>query len=110
MCPPDPDELSRLKSEAAVIIYGGKDCSVCQAVTPKIEALVRDEYPRLALAYLDCQGSDSEQCAQAGIFTLPTVQLWFAGSKFAEFSRVFSLAQLREAIDRPYRLTFEGDS
>jgi hypothetical protein len=37
------------------------------------------------------------------------VQVWFDGRKFAEFGRVFSLGQVREAIARPYQMAFGSE-
>lgn len=102
----DPAELKRRKEGAVLLLFGGQDCGVCRALKPRLEAMLAQEFPALEGCYLDCQGGGSALCAQEGIFSLPVVQVWFDGRKFAEFGRVFSLDQLREAIARPYRLAF----
>jgi len=102
----DPAELDRLKEGAVLLLFGGASCGVCGALKPKLEALLADEFPSLRACYLDCQDGASALCAQQGIFALPFVQVWFDGRKFAEFGRVFSMNQLREAIARPYQLAF----
>lgn len=94
------------EQEAVLLLFGGQSCGVCQALKPQLEAMLRDQFPAMAGFYLDCQGGAQALCAQEGIFALPVVQLWFGGRKFAEFARVFSLGQLREAIARPYALAF----
>ncbi|UZD59741.1 thioredoxin family protein [Shewanella algae] len=97
-----------LESQPAVLLlFGGEHCGVCQALKPRISAMLADEYPLLQAAYIDCQGPGQQLSAQMSIFSLPVVQVYFDGEKFAELQRVFSLADLREAIDRPYRLSFE---
>lgn len=102
----DQAELSRHRQGAVLLLFGGQACGVCQALKPKLEALLVDEFPALESCYIDCQGAASGLCAQEGVFSLPVVQVWFGGRKFAEFGRVFSLGQLREAIARPYRIAF----
>lgn len=102
----DPAELEKRKQGAVLLMFGGESCGVCRALKPKLEAMLADEFPALESCYLDCQGAASALCAQEGVFSLPVVQVWFDGRKFAEFGRVFSLGQLREAIERPYRVAF----
>lgn len=102
----DEAKLARRKEGSALLLFGGAHCGVCQALKPKLEAMLADEFPALEGYYLDCQGGASALCAQAGVFSLPVVQVWFGGRKFAEFSRVFSLAQVRDAIARPYGIAF----
>lgn len=96
-------------SSAALVLYGGETCGVCQAVKPQLERLARDEFPELVLAYVDCQASSS-LCAARGIFSLPVVHLWFQGQRFAEFARVFAIGDVRAALERPYRLTMHQNS
>lgn len=89
---------------AVLLLYGGKSCGVCQAIKPQLEKLARDEFPKLATAYIDCQQAATPLCAARGIFSLPVVQLWFDGQRFAEFVRVFSISDVRAALERPYHL------
>ncbi|MBL1270877.1 MAG: thioredoxin family protein [Oceanospirillales bacterium] len=96
-------------SSAVLVLYGGETCGVCQAVKPQLERLARDEFPELVLAYVDCQASASV-CAARSIFSLPVIHLWFQGQRFAEFARVFSIGDVRTALERPYRLTMLENS
>jgi len=94
-----------LESSAAVLLlFGGAHCGVCQAIKPQLEKLASEEYPRLVTAYIDCQKAAAPLCAARGIFSLPVVQLWFGGQRFTEFARVFSINNVRAALERPYRL------
>ena len=102
----DQAGLNRCKQGAALLLFGGEQCSVCRVLKPKLEAMLADEFPALECYYLNCQEGASTLCAQQGVFSLPLVQIWFGGHKFAEFGRVFSLAQVREAIARPYKVAF----
>lgn len=92
-------------SPAVLLLYGGVGCGVCQAIKPRLEKLAREEFPKLVTAYIDCQeAAVGPLCATSGIFSLPVVQLWFDGQRFADFSRVFSIADVRSAMERPYGL------
>jgi thioredoxin-like negative regulator of GroEL len=99
-----------LKTNSAVLVlFGGRHCGACQAIKPQLETLASVEFPGLVTAYIDCQEAGGAMCASRGIFSLPVVQLWFEGQRFAEFVRVFSLGEVRSAVERPYRALFEAD-
>ena len=100
-------ELGRFQQGAALVMYGGADCRVCVAVKPKLEAMLAAEFPRMEGVYLDCQGGAAAICAQQGLFSIPVVQVWFESRKYAEFVRVFSVHEVRDAIAKPYQLAFE---
>ncbi len=100
------EALSELlqSSPAVLLLYGGASCGVCQAIRPQLEKLASEEFPTLVTAYIDCQEVAGPLCAARGIFSLPVVQLWFEGQRFTEFARVFSIGDVRAALERPYRL------
>lgn len=100
------DTLKLLQTKAVVVLYGGASCGVCSALRPKIAELLTSDFPQMHFAYVDCQGSAQNLCAQHGVFSLPVVQIWFNNQKFAEFYQVFAMSQLREALARPYALHF----
>ncbi|MDR9426446.1 MAG: thioredoxin family protein [Marinobacter sp.] len=89
---------------AVLLLYGGVNCGVCQAIKPQLEKLASEEFTRLVTAYIDCHATAGPLCAARGIFSLPVVQLWFEGQRFAEFVRVFSIGEVRAALERPYGL------
>ncbi|MFC4258117.1 thioredoxin family protein [Marinobacter lacisalsi] len=93
-------------NSAVLVLFGGRHCGVCQAIKPRLEQLASGEFPELVTAYVDCQETAGALCAARGIFSLPVVQLWFEGQRFAEFVRVFSLGEIRAAVERPYRAVF----
>jgi len=100
------EALSELlqSNPAVLVLFGGPHCGVCQAIKPQLEKLANDEFPKLVTAYIDCQEAATPVCAARGIFSLPVVQLWFGGQRFAEFARVFSTGEVRSALERPYGL------
>lgn len=102
------DELERLLKQhpAVLLLYGGQHCGVCQTLSPRLTALVTQHFPLLQTAYIDCQGSGETLCAQQRIMALPVVQIWFDGQRFSEFYKVFSIADIQEALSRPYELRF----
>jgi thioredoxin-like negative regulator of GroEL len=91
---------------AAVIYFSGDDCNVCSVLFPKVEAFLQQEFPRAGFARLNCS-EYPEIAAQHGVFAIPTLVLYFDGREAQRFARNISLGQLREALDRPYRMLFE---
>lgn len=98
----DALEAALAARPAVLVLYGGRACGVCQAIKPRLAAMLADEFPRLEALYVDCQGEASALCAQRRIFSLPVVELWFQGQLFETFVRAFSLGEVRRAIQRPY--------
>ncbi|MGM0537017.1 MAG: thioredoxin family protein [Pseudomonadota bacterium] len=92
---------------ALLVLYGGRSCGVCQAIKPQLEAMLASEFSEMTVCYVDCQDGGAAVCAQQRVFSLPVVQLWFDGLLFAEFVRVFSIGEVRRAIQRPYATLFE---
>lgn len=102
------EALEQLLSQhpAALLLYGGQHCGVCQTLKSRLAELVAKQFPLVTTAYIDCQASGATLCAQQRIMTLPVVQIWFDGQRFSEFYKVFSLADIQEALIRPYQLKF----
>lgn len=100
-----PDQLDALlKQHAAVLLlFGAPSCGVCQALKPHIVAMLSKDFPRMQLAYIDCE-AQAEIAASHNVFALPVVECVFYGKTFGRFSKVFSLGDLKGAIARPYAL------
>lgn len=91
------------QQEALLLLFGAPNCGVCQTLKPRIAAMLHKEFPRMQSAYIDCLYLPAVAAAHK-VFTLPVVELYFQGKPFARFSRVFSLRDLIDAIERPYSL------
>ncbi len=98
------DQIEHLKAtQAVLLLFGSPQCGVCQAIKPKLEGLMAQQYPKIALIYIDCVQSP-DICAQHGVFSLPVVHLYIEGQLFLERGRSFSLLELGDQIERIYRL------
>ena len=101
------EQLEALKQHqtapALLILFGGAHCGVCQAIKPRLESLMAQQFPDIALAYVDCALLPG-CCAQHGVFTLPVVQLFMEAQLCLERARSFSLQELGAQIERVYRL------
>lgn len=95
-------------SPAAAVYFCSSDCGVCTALEPKVEALLRERFPRIPLARVNITDA-AAVAAQRGVFTVPTLVVYFGGTETVRLSRAFSPAQVQEHLQRPYDLLFGGE-
>lgn len=100
-----PEQLDAVLKQypAVLLLFGAPSCGVCQVLKPQIAAMLAKDFPRMQLAYIDCE-AQVEIAARYNVFSLPVVESVFYGKSFARFSKVFSLGELKGAIARPYEL------
>lgn len=98
------DELVRV-NEAVVVLVTKAECSVADAVEPKLEHLLEERFPRIRFVtiYLD---HAPQLVAELQVIASPTVICWFDGKESARFVRAFSLEAVAQALERPYGLMF----
>ena len=89
-----------------LLLFGSKKCSVCSSIRQKIEELVVPKFPNLKYQYIDTE-KESEKAAIDGVFTIPVVIVKFEGKEYVRLVRNFSINELIEKIERPYRLMFD---
>ncbi len=101
------EELSRfIKGQQAVLVYfSTPQCSVCKALKPKVMDLLEQRFPKMGFKYIDCE-ANKQAAAAFSVFAVPTVLAFFDGRESFRFSRNLGLAQLEEALARPYDLMF----
>lgn len=91
--------------DGLLILFGGKECNVCHSIKPKLIELMQAHYPKIKMVYVDCHVV-TDVCSQNGVFTLPTLQVFFTGQRFIEEVRSFSLQKVIDDIQRPYSMVF----
>lgn len=102
------EEFLILKEEqAAVLVYFSTDaCSVCKVLKPKLEEMVRMEFPEMHLINVS---SDvlPEIAAKNNVFTAPVIVVFFDGRETIRKSRSISIVELQREISRYYSMLFE---
>ena len=94
------EDLQLLRANSALLVlWGGAHCGVCQAIRPRLEALMAEHFAAAALAYVDCADAPA-LCAQEGVFSLPVLRLYVQGQLALEYARSFSLQQVLGDIER----------
>ncbi len=93
--------------EQAVLLYFYSDvCAPCISLRPKVEELIKTHYPKLQIIWIDSPAHPAI-AAHFGVFSNPTMLLFFEGREHRRLSKYISLPQLEEAIRRPYEIIFE---
>ncbi len=91
---------------AAVIYFSTPDCSVCKVLKPKLFGFLDENFPKIEKAYVDL-GEAKELGGQQRIFTVPTILFYFDGKEFIRKSRNINLVELKDELERIYKLMFD---
>lgn len=101
------EEFLKLKeSEPALLAYFSTEaCNVCKVLKPKVNELIRSEFPKIKLAYIK---SDilPEVAAQNQVFAAPTILVFIEGREYIRKSRNIGISELQREIERPYSMMF----
>ena len=102
------EDLQPLSSHPALLVlWGGAHCGVCQAIRPRLEALMAEHFAAVTLAYVDCADAPA-LCAQEGVFSLPVLRWYVQGQLALEWARSFSLHEVAAQMERV--LALAGDT
>jgi thioredoxin 1 len=102
-----PELREFINSNRAVIMYFSHEhCSVCKVLKPKLDEALTEAYPEIKNVYIDIkhnpQFSDEYQ-----VNSVPVVLLYLEGREFIRKTRTFSVKEIIDQIERPYRLMIE---
>lgn len=95
-----------VQSQPAVAVYfKGSNCSVCNVLLPKLEAMLTDDFPQIPLTVVDAEATP-DLAAQNTILTVPGLLVYLDGKIFLREIRHINLDRLRNDLRRPYELLF----
>ena len=88
-----------------MLYFYSDECAPCISLRPKVKALVEADFPLLQLEFID-----SVKCpelpAAFGVFSSPSLLVFFEGKEFLRESKYVSIEDLREKIGRYYTMVF----
>lgn len=96
---------TKSNSQAVLFYFSHDECSVCKVLKPKIHELLQNEFPKMKFRYVDIKKTP-EVSAQNNIFTVPTLLIYFEGKEFVRRSRNIGITELKNLIERPYKMMF----
>ena len=103
----DVETLNNLvENESAVAIYfSAPNCGVCHALRPKIAELFSEDFPAIKFIHVEIDKSPGIS-GELGVFSAPTLLVFFEGKEFLRKVRLMSIQELQEKIERPYKMLF----
>jgi len=100
--------LNATASSKAILVYFFSDhCAPCQSLRPKVDALLKEEFPQMKLMLIDSE-KHPEVTAHFQVFANPTLLVYFEGHEHYRLSKYVSIPQLETAVERPYSLLFDN--
>ena len=97
---------SLVADKAAVLLYFYNDnCAPCKILRPKVEELVRDEFPNIEFRLINAEQFPASS-AQYGVFASPTLLVFFEGKEYIRESKNISISELHDKIERFYTMIF----
>lgn len=98
--------LDHIQQEDAILLYcSTPTCGVCKSLKPKVEHLVQENFPRLAMVYVDIEAVP-EARGQLSVFNIPAVLVFFKGKEYIREARNFGIMELGAKIERYYSMMF----
>ena len=94
-----------INNKAALIYYSSPQCNVCKILKPKLTKLFTSNFPLIKLGYVNIEKLP-EASAQNGIFSKPTIVVYFDNKEFLKKSRNINLSVFQSEIERTYSLYF----
>jgi thiol-disulfide isomerase/thioredoxin len=90
----------------AVMLYFYNDnCAPCIVLRPKVQGMVKDYFPNLDLRLINA-GQFPAASAQYGVFSSPTLLVFFEGKEYIRESKNISISELHDKIERIYSMVF----
>lgn len=100
------DIESLVADKTAVLLYFYNDnCAPCKILRPKVQALIQDDFPNIDFRLINAEQFPATT-AQLGVFTSPTILVFFEGKEYIRESKNISISELHNKIERFYSMIF----
>lgn len=98
--------LEIARSNVAVCFYlSTPECNVCKVLKPKVIEMIEIDFPEMNFCYVDLNKA-KEISGQLSVFSVPTILMYFDSKETIRVSRNVHLEELREQIERYYKMIF----
>ena len=94
------------KNLGVLIYFSSPVCNVGEVFEPKVRRLLEEEYPKIPFYHVDMNQTPAIS-AKYSVFVMPTIIIFFDGKETIKKSRHIGIAELADAIRRPYSLIFD---
>ncbi|HSH24930.1 MAG TPA: thioredoxin family protein [Massilibacterium sp.] len=87
------------------MLYISRDaCSVCHALLPKVEAMLK-EFPKVEMGTLLIEKAE-QLAGELSIFTVPAILIYIDDKEMFRYARFVSMDELRQKISKYYELYY----
>jgi thioredoxin 1 len=94
--------IESLEAHAVVALYfSAPACEVCHALEPKLRAAIGNDFPDIVFLSID-SAAQPDVAAHFGVFTVPTLFVFFHGKEVVRKSRHMGIGEVLDAIRRPH--------
>jgi thioredoxin-like negative regulator of GroEL len=100
----DLNDLAR-KNPAVCFYLSTPECNVCKVLKPKVIEMIEKDFPQIKFFYVNLKEA-KEISGQLSVFSVPTILIYFDGKETIRVSRNIHLEELREQIERYYKMIF----
>ena len=94
-----------IRYKSVCLYLSTPECSVCKVLKPKVIEMLKDYFPQIHFCYVDLNEA-KEISGQLSVFSVPTILVYFEGKETIRTSRNVHLEELREQIERYYKMIF----
>ena len=94
-----------LNDEALLAYFYSDHCAPCISLRPKIKDLINSEYPKMKLYFINSE-KYPEITAEFGIFSNPTLLVFFDRKEYLRKSKYVSIPEMQQGIERLYEMMF----
>ena len=91
--------------EALLVYFYSNNCAPCKSLRPKVEELLTNDYPKMQLYFVNSE-HHPDMTAEFGVFSMPTLLVFFDRKEYIRKSKYVSIPELKEGIDRYYQMMF----
>lgn len=96
-----------IANDGGLIAYFYSDnCAPCISLRPKVKELLAKEYPKMNLYFINSE-KFPKISAEFGIFSNPTLLVYFDRKEYLRKSKYISISELSQGIERLYNMMFE---
>ena len=95
------EQFDKEKTENSLLLvyFSGINCGVCQTLKPKIETLVKENFPTVNLVEIPTNKA-MELAAQFRMFSIPAVMLFVEGREYLREVRNINTSNLMNRMEK----------
>jgi thioredoxin-like negative regulator of GroEL len=104
------NELSQIQhaianDDALIAYFYSDNCAPCISLRPKVKEMIENDYPKMNLYFINSE-KYREVAAEFGIFSNPTLLVFFDRKEYMRKSKYVSISEMKQGIQRLYDMMF----